>query len=97
MAILPPALFARHPLSRQTLVVLHDVAAVTVALPLAIMLRENQLLIGDRLGYILACLPLLAAASLAACLPLGSYRAVWRYMGIGEITYPPKIALGSAA
>ena len=36
-----PAVFARYPLSRQTLVIACDVTAVTVALPLAIMLREN--------------------------------------------------------
>ena len=88
-----PAVFARYPLSRQTLVIVCDVTAVTVALPLAIMLRENQLLAGDRLAYILSCLPLLAAASLAAALALGHYRAVWRYMGIGEITRLATFAL----
>jgi lipopolysaccharide/colanic/teichoic acid biosynthesis glycosyltransferase len=44
-----PALFARYPFSRQTLVVTHDVTAVTVSLPLAVMLRDSAVLDGRRL------------------------------------------------
>jgi lipopolysaccharide/colanic/teichoic acid biosynthesis glycosyltransferase len=86
-------LFARYPISRQTLVVLIDAATITVALPLALVLRENRLPTGDRLTELLASLPLLALAAVAASLLLGSYRAVWRYMGIAEIVRLAQLAL----
>jgi FlaA1/EpsC-like NDP-sugar epimerase len=75
------------------MVVLNDVAALVMALPVAIMLRESQGLQGDRLVYILTCVPLLAVAALAAALIMGSYRAVWRYMGTGEIVRLAQFAL----
>ncbi|HRY27122.1 MAG TPA: sugar transferase [Geminicoccaceae bacterium] len=87
------ALFARYPISRQTLVVLVDAAAITVALPLALVLRENRLPAGDRLAELWASLPLLALAAVTASLLLGSYRAVWRYMGIAEIVRLAQLAL----
>ncbi|MCB1993041.1 MAG: hypothetical protein KDG49_16430, partial [Geminicoccaceae bacterium] len=87
------ALFARYPISRQTLVVLVDAAAITVALPLALVLRENRLPAGDRLAELWASLPLLALAAVTASLLLGSYRAVWRYMGIAEILRLAQLAL----
>jgi lipopolysaccharide/colanic/teichoic acid biosynthesis glycosyltransferase len=80
-----PALFARYPISRQTLVVIHDVAAVTVSLPLAVMLRDSAFLDGPRLLYVLSCLPTVALTALLAILLLGSYRTVWRYMGMAGI------------
>lgn len=90
---MPAALFSRYPISRQTLVVLIDTAALTLALPLALLLRENRLPTGDRLAEVLQALPLLAIAAVIASLLLGSYRAVWRYMGIAEIVRLAQLAL----
>ncbi|MEO1016707.1 MAG: sugar transferase [Pseudomonadota bacterium] len=72
--------------SQTVLVIAHDVAVAVLAFPLAFMLRENGMAIPDhRIGYILSALPLVAIASLVAVLLFGSYRAVWRYMGVPEI------------
>ncbi|NJM54990.1 MAG: hypothetical protein HC841_02860, partial [Verrucomicrobiae bacterium] len=72
--------------SQTVLVITHDVAIAVLALPLAFILRENGMTIPDhRISYVLSALPLVAIASLAAILLFGSYRAVWRYMGVPEI------------
>ncbi len=90
---MPAAFFARYPVSRQVLVVLIDTVAISLALPLSLLLRENRLPAGDRLAEVLAALPLLALAAVTASVLLGSYRAVWRYMGIAEIVRLAQLAL----
>lgn len=86
-------LFGQYPISRKTIVVIHDIAAIVVAFPIAVMLRENSLLDGGRFFYILSCLPLLVVAALLAITILGSHRAIWRYMGTGEIVGLSQLAL----
>ena len=72
--------------ARQSLVVAHDVTIATLALPIAFMLRESSVILPTgRLDYVLSALPLMALAALASTLLFGSYRAVWRYMGVPEI------------
>lgn len=76
------------------LVIAHDVGMAVIALPIAFILRENGMpLPTDRADYILSALPLLALASLVAILFFGSYRAVWRYMGVPEIIRLAQMAL----
>ena len=90
---MPASLFARYPVSRQALVVLIDTGAITLALPLALVLRESRLPAGTRLSELLAVLPLLALSAIVASLLLSSYRAVWRYMGIAEILRLAQLAI----
>ena len=82
----PVAMLRRLGAWRQTLVIAHDVAIATMALPIAFMLRESSLVLsGARSAYVLQALPMVALAALLSAWLFGSYRAVWRYMGVPEI------------
>ncbi len=80
------AAFQRFGVNRQALVIAHDVAIAVLALPIAFMLRENELLLESRyVDYIISTIPFLAICALVATLLFCSHRAVWRYLDIPEI------------
>jgi len=82
--------------NRHVLVIAHDVAIAVLALPLAFMLHQNVLLLPPaRIAYIISALPLVAISALVASLLFGSYRAVWRYLGIPEIIRVAQMALAA--
>jgi lipopolysaccharide/colanic/teichoic acid biosynthesis glycosyltransferase len=90
------AILQRLDANRHVLVIMYDVAIAVLALPLAFMLHENALLLpARRVDYILSALPLVAIAALAASLLIGSYRAVWRYLGTPEIIRVAQMALAA--
>lgn len=80
------AALQRFGADRQTLVIVHDVGIALLALPIAFMLRGNELLLAPRhVAYVISTLPLLALSTVVAILLFGSHRAIWRYLGIPEI------------
>jgi lipopolysaccharide/colanic/teichoic acid biosynthesis glycosyltransferase len=90
------AVLQRLDANRHMLVIMHDVAIAVLALPAAFMLHENALLLpARRVEYILSALPLVAVSALVASLLIGSYRAVWRYLGIPEIIRVAQMALAA--
>ena len=88
--------FKRFDANRQFLVIAHDVAIAILALPIAFLLRENDLILPSKhVSYIISTLPLLAICAVVATLLFGSHRAVWRYLDIPEIIRLAQMALFS--
>lgn len=86
--------FKRFDANRQVLVITHDVAIAILALPIAFLLRENDLILPSKhVAYIISTLPLLAICAVVATLLFGSHRAVWRYLDIPEIIRLAQMAL----
>lgn len=71
--------------ARTTIIVLHDMGVVMLALPVALMLRENAWPSAGRLEAIALAMPLLALSALIAALMVSVHRGVWRYISIGDI------------
>ncbi len=80
-------LFRSYPVSRPLLAGVHDLLAVVVALPIAVLLRDGGLGDVDRLFGLVSALPALLCAALTATLVFRSYRGVWRYIGPREIVH----------
>lgn len=79
----------RHMVDRQIqrslIIACHDIGMVMIALPVAVMLRENRLLDPQRMWEIAAMLPAMAAAAILAAFLLAPHRALWRRLSSAEI------------
>ena len=72
-------------MQRTLIIAVHDILVVMVALPVAIVLREQRGFEAERVWELLTAMPLLAAAAVVAALVVEPYRALWRRLGSAEI------------
>lgn len=79
------SMFSVRAPGRSSVIVIHDVLVVTIALPLALLLRDSSLASLARIPDIVFALALLAAIAAITGLLVGVQRGVWRYVGTSDL------------